>query len=173
MFNPLPRHVDCAFFWVISFHSSVFLRPACYLKTRTPTLLTSVQCLGTNQLFYVFLFHVITTLRVKPKFILWTQTASSWKGVLLHGYKVPGTYLGAHWSGFMKSAMAMDCFTPSMMRWVDSMAKLLSALSPWRKRLQVGRNILWDCVDKPVLDGWELIRLKIEHIYWRILAAVY
>jgi hypothetical protein len=85
----------------MSFQSSVFLSHACYLKTKTTTLLTSVQFLGTNQLFCVFLFHVITTLRVKPTFsrghTYFVDKFSCFsKGVLLHVYKVPGTYLGAH-----------------------------------------------------------------------------
>jgi hypothetical protein len=51
----------------------------------------------------------------------------------MHQHCVGWTYFGAHWSGFIKSMRIMVCFIPFINMWLDSMAKLLSILLPWKK----------------------------------------
>ena len=37
-----------------------------------------------------------------------------------------------HWKGLIRFAKSMVCLTPFMRRWVECMARLLNALSPWK-----------------------------------------
>ena len=39
-----------------------------------------------------------------------------------------------HWKGLIKLAKSMVCLTPFISRWVECIARLLSALSPCKKK---------------------------------------